>query len=186
MKNALSALVTLLVLCALAGGARAQRADKGSDATPIRSIYTGLTARACRTIQVDGESGSSVQSCPGVSGYRLLVEDSDNRMSVTVVTPDGKKCPLDYWHSVTLNFSTLGSKAEWRVIKKGGRTVPFALIVRVNATDPETDRVTSYLSVSKITPQKICVIDKVAPGPRANLEARQAADESGVRPCMKE
>lgn len=65
--------------------------------------------------------------------------------------------------------------------------MPKALIVRVNASEnPEKPNVkTSYLAVAKITPQEICVTDKVAPGPKMNEEARMAADSAAARPCRK-
>ncbi|MET0647872.1 MAG: hypothetical protein ABW208_14750 [Pyrinomonadaceae bacterium] len=147
------------------------------------SVYTDLAPARCKTIEVTEESGGSVQKCPGVAGHVLLVEDDDLRQSVTVVTPDGKKHPLNYWHVITTAFSSLGEKAEWRVEKKGGKVKPYALIVRVNASEnPEApERKTSYLAVAKITAAKVCVTDKV----KTNEEARAAADASAGKPCLE-
>lgn len=151
------------------------------------SMYTDLAATKCKTIKVNKESGSSVQSCAGVAGYKLLVEDDDNRMSITVVSPAGKKHPLNYWDVITHAFSSVGDKAEWRVKKDGQKVIPIALIVRVNANeDPDSNKRTSYLAVAKITPQGICVTDKIQPGAKANEEARAAADSSADKPCLKE
>jgi hypothetical protein len=117
---------------------------------------------------------------------KLLVEDSDNRMSVTVVDPRGQKHPLKFWDVITGSFSVLGKKAEWRIVKRQGRAVPVALIVRVDANESlETNRVTSYLAVAKITPQSVCVIDKIGPIQNANVNAREAADLSATRPCLE-
>ena len=103
------------------------------------SVYTDLAPAGCKTIETHEESAGSVQKCPGVGGYELLVEDDDSRQSVTVVGPDGKRHPLNYWQVVTTGFSSLGERAEWRVEKKGGGLRPYALIVRVNADEnPET------------------------------------------------
>ena len=147
------------------------------------SVYTDLAPARCKTVEVTEESGGSVQKCPGVAGHELLVEDDDLRQSVTVVTPDGKRHPLNYWHVITTAFSSLGEKAEWRVEKKGGRVRPYALIVRVNASEnPEKpDEKTSYLAVAKITAAKVCVTDKV----KTNEEARAAADASANKPCLE-
>ncbi len=151
------------------------------------SLYTDLAASKCKTIKVNKESGSSVQSCAGLAGYKLLVEDDDNRMSITVVSPDGKKHSLNYWGVITHAFSSVGEKAEWRVKKEGPKVIPIALIVRVNANeDPDTNKRTSYLAVAKITPQGICVTDKIQPGAKANEEARAAADAAAGKACLKE
>jgi hypothetical protein len=150
------------------------------------SVYTLLTSHACRTVKTGGELGGSTQRCPGVAGYSLLVEDSDERMSVTVVAPGGKQYPLEYWRVVTTAFSSVGDRAEWRVERQGRRVAPFALIVRVDAHDnpDKVEKFTSYLAVAKITPQQICVTDKIMPGPNANEEARRAATVARSKPCL--
>ena len=149
----------------------------------FESVYTDIAPARCKTVETHEETGGSVQKCPGVAGYELLVEDDDSRQSVTVVSPDGKKHPLNYWQVITSAFSSLGEKAEWRVEKKGGKVRPYALIVRVNASEnPEKpDEKTSYLAVAKITGDAVCVTDKV----KTNEEARQAADASAARPCRE-
>jgi hypothetical protein len=157
-------------------------------AAEIDSVYTDLAPERCRTIEVaQAPMSSSLQRCPGIAGYTLHVAEDDLRQTVTVVSPDGKKHPLDLWHVITGAFSSVGSKAEWRVIKEKGKILPVALIIRVNANeDPEhPNRVKSYLAVAKITPKTICVTDKIDPGPTANQQARDAADASAQKPCLK-
>jgi hypothetical protein len=149
----------------------------------VKSVYTDLAGARCKTIETHEESAGSVQKCTGVAGYELLVEDDDSRQSITVVSPDGKKHPLNYWQVITTGFSSLGEKAEWLVEKKGGKLRPFALIVRVNANEnPEKpEQKTSYLAVAKITDEHICVTDKV----QTNEEARRAAAAAADKPCLK-
>lgn len=185
MKNVIGPLVVLLIGCNFAGDTQAhQRSEKG-DASPITSIYTDIAERGCKTVSVDRESGSSLQNCLGVGGYRLLVEDSDNRMSVTVIDPRGRRHPLNYWSVITPNFSTLGRRAEWRVVKTKRGKLPIALIIRVNGNQStETGKIISFLAVAKITTEMICVTDKITPTPTANAEARVAADSSRLRPCL--
>lgn len=180
-----SAIAFTALLCASGPGSFAQSA-KAAPASPVTSFYTSLSQPACKTVEVQPEGGNSTQKCPGVSGYQLLLLDSDSRMSITVVRPDGQQHPLDFWRVITPHFSSLGSKAEWRVTKKGPRLEPVALIARVNANeDPDSGKVTSYLAVAKITPGEICVVDRIKPGPNANAEARRAADSSAERACLK-
>jgi hypothetical protein len=149
----------------------------------ISSVYTSLE-QGCRMIEVDEEAGGSTQRCPGTAGYALKVMEGDLRMSIDVITPDGKAHELSYWSVITHGFSSLGPRAEWRM--RGGR--PIALIVRVNASENPEDssQLTSYLAVAKITPQEICVTDRISPAPNANEVARAAADRSAGRGCVSE
>ena len=152
-----------------------------------RSIYTNLGAKSCRTIKADSsEAGSYVGICGGVGGYKLQVEEGDLRQNIQVITPAGQKHSLDLWTVVGSSFSSLGEKAEWRVRTQRGKVVPVALIVRYNLSNPEdSTKITSYLAVTKITASKICVTDKIAPGPGANVAARAAADKSADKPCLE-
>jgi hypothetical protein len=150
-------------------------------AAPITSVYSSLSG--CKMVKTGANAGEdwSVSACRGVGGY------GDARESITVYTPDRKKHPLDLWSVVSSGFSSVGKKAEWRVTTKNGKQVPIALIVRFDASENPEDssKITSYLVVSKITPGKICVTDKIAPGAKKNEEARSAADASADKPCME-
>jgi hypothetical protein len=44
----------------------------------------------------------------------------------------------------------------------------------------------SYLAFAKITSNEICVTDKISPGPKANEDARRAADAAASKPCLKQ
>jgi hypothetical protein len=152
-------------------------------ADSITSVYTPLSK--CKTVATGQDS--STQLCPGVGGYKLRLEYSDVRESITVVSPNGKQHQLDFWSVISSAFSNVGQKAEWRVASRKGKLVPLALIVRFNASENSVDssKETSYLAVAKITPQKICVTDKIAPSVTANEEARRAADASADKPCLE-
>jgi len=148
-----------------------------------RSLYTSLEARRCRTIRIETTGAGDYEGrCRGVAGYSLLLLEGDLRQNVIVVTPKGAKHSLELWDVVSGGFSYVGPKAEWRINKS-----PVALILRYNASeDPENpNRKTSYLVVAKITRDEICVTDKISPGPRANAEARAAADAAATKPCLK-
>jgi hypothetical protein len=168
----------LTLVTALTSVAQSQR---------IQSSYTDLSGSACRTLDVDKQTGASTQRCPGVSGYKLLVHDDDSRQSIAVVNPAGREHELNFWEVITPAFSSVGEKAEWRIARTNGKTLPIALIVRVNASeDPENPkRVTSYLAVSKITSGEVCVTHKIKASSTANDEARRAADSNSNAPCLK-
>lgn len=106
-------------------------------------------------------------------------------MSVTVEDPAGQEHPLDLWTLVSSSFSSLGPRAEWRMTRRSGIDVPVALIVRFNATHPETSKVTSSLAVAKITESGICLVEVIPPVPGANQKAREVADGAGERPCLR-
>jgi hypothetical protein len=157
-------------------------ASEDTAAGEIRSVYSTLDAAPCRITALDEESASSTARCPGAAGHALNVHDGDARMSIDIITPDGRVHELNYWHVVTSGFSGLGPRAEWRM--QGER--PIALIVRVNASENPEDSsiITSYLAVAKITAREICVTDRIAPAPNANEAARRAADSSADRACL--
>lgn len=150
--------------------------------TSIKSIYTELDGKGCGAPKTTGEI-SSERTCTGIEGYKLIIQTDDDRDSITVIAPNGKQHPLDFWDKISKGaFNALGQKAEWRVDSKSGKDVPIALIVRVDVQGE--DKKTSYLAVSKITEQKICVTDRIAPGADQNEKARVAADGSAGKPCL--
>ena len=150
-----------------------------------RSVYTSLDEKHCRPIK--SASADYEGRCRGVAGYSLLLSEGDLRQNVTVVTSRGTKHSLDLWEVISGGFSSLGSNAEWRMSRQKGKLVPLALILRYNANeDPaQPTKRSSYLAVAKITPTEICVTDKISPGPKANEDARRAADTAATRPCLK-
>ncbi len=156
----------------------------GASTAAIGSVYTSLAEADCRLVKKDEETGATSSRCPGAAGHALLVHDYDARMTVDVVTPDGRTHRLRYSGVITSAFSSLGPRAEWRM--RDGK--PIALIVRVNAFEnPDTpDRATSYLTVARLTAREICVTDRIPPAANANEAAQRAADQSTSRPCMRD
>lgn len=153
-----------------------------------RSVYTSLEEKQCRVIKsANSETGDYEARCRGTAGYALLVTEGDLRQNIIVVTPKGTKHSLDLWDVVSGGFSSVGPKAEWRMSLQNGKLAPVALIVRYNASeDPgQPNKLTSYLAVTKITPTEICVTEKISPGPKANEDARRAADAATTKPCLK-
>lgn len=152
-----------------------------------KSVYTPLGDNDCRKIK-SAEAGDEGYEgrCPGTAGYSLLLSEGDLRQNITIITPKGTQHSLDLWSVISGGFSSVGPKAEWRLASQKGKPVPVALIIRYNASeDPESpNKLTSYLAVAKITPTEICVTDKISPGPKANEDARRAADAASTKPCL--
>jgi len=178
MKRTVVSVFVLLLCFALTNFVAIQ---KGEAQTAATSIYTDLSAKKCKTLKEDDQG--SEQECKGTAGYKLLVLEGDIRQTVTVVTPKGKEFPLELWTVVSPAFSSVGEKAEWRMKNKK----PVALIIRFNASENSEDssKITSYLSVAKITANEICVTDVIKPGANQNELARKAADTAATKQCKK-
>lgn len=157
-----------------------------SAASRIDSTYTSLKSEDCKTLEFHEDEGGWYKGrCNGTAGYQLDLSEGDLRQSLTVITPGGKEFPLDLWSNVSGGFSSLGEKAEWRGPMTGNKIAPFALIVRFNVSEDteNPEKTTSYLVVSKITANEICVTDVVKPIPNANVKARKLADIATGKAC---
>jgi hypothetical protein len=150
-----------------------------------RSVYTPIGDKQCRTLKSAeaGDDGFEAR-CRGAAGYSLILSEGDLRQNITVITPKGKEHSLELWSTVSSGFSSVGPKVEWRL----ANAKPVALILRYNTSeDAEApNKNTSYLAVAKITATEICVTDKISPGPKANEDARRAADAASTKPCLKD
>jgi hypothetical protein len=154
-----------------------------------RSVYTPLGEKQCRVIKTaKAENDDFSARCPGTAGYKLILSEGDLRQNISVITPKGAEHSLELWTIVSSGFSSLGPRVEWRVSTQKGKATPVALIIRFNASeDAESpNKHTSYLAVAKITSTEICVTDKISPGPKANEDARRAADSATTKPCLKD
>lgn len=144
------------------------------------SVYTSLDTKNCKTLESDESgAGSYKGECKGTGGYKLHVLEGDIRQTINVIAPGNKEFELNFWNFYS-SFSAVGEKAEWRVKGKN----PIALIVRFNVSNPEyPDKSTSYLMVSKITKNEVCVTDVVKPSKTQNAEAQKLADMASTKPC---
>jgi hypothetical protein len=170
----------VIVLLALVATAAAQS---------NRSVYTPIGDKQCRTLKSAeaGDDGFEAR-CRGAAGYSFILSEGDLRQNITVITPKGKEHSLELWSVVSSGFSSVGPKIEWRLATQNGKAVPVALIIRYNANeDAEApNKLMSYLAVAKITATEVCVTEKIAPGPKANEDARRAADAASNKPCLKD
>ena len=150
-----------------------------------RSVYTPIGDKQCRTLKSAeaGDDGFEAR-CRGAAGYSLILSEGDLRQNITVITPQRKEHSLELWSVVSSGFSSVGPKVEWRVTRQNK---PVALILRYNANEDATqpNKLLSYLVITKITSTEICVTDKIPPGPKANEDARRAADAASTKSCLK-
>lgn len=157
-----------------------------ASAQKIESVYTDLKSGECRKIDKNENQGWTMKQCPGAGDFRLNIIEGDLRQSLKVAhAKSGNEWDLYLEDILSNGNSTLGEKAEWRVKKSGNAATPIALIFRYDvAENPDnTEKYTSYLVVTKISGELLCVTDVVKPGTNANTKARELADASANKPC---
>ena len=147
------------------------------------SSYTSIEQKDCLTL--DSDNLGSIQECEPFNDIKVKVIEGDIRQSIAL-TRNEKEYNLEFWSTVSPAFSSLGTKIEWRH-QIGNPKELKGMIVRLEVNDdPEDlDHVTSFLVVSKITVEKICVVGKILPQEKQNEVAREMLDSSTELPCLK-
>jgi hypothetical protein len=152
------------------------------------SVYTALEGSACKTISTDEETGDRTTSCLGAAGFALLVVESDDRASITIVTPNKRELPLNFWEFATPGFSTLGPRVEWRVATRRGKRIPTALIVQIDTVDQSDvthPKPMSLLAVARVGESTACLTAKIpVKQPDARVQAQRAADDASLA-CLR-
>jgi len=148
------------------------------------SSYTSIDQKDCLTL--DSDNLGSIQECEPFNDIKVKVIEGDIRQSISL-TRDKKEYDLEFWTTVSAGFSSLGSKIEWRH-QIGNPLKLVGMIVRldVNEDSDDLDNMTSYLVVSKITQETICVVGKIMPEKRQNELAREMLDSVKELPCLTE
>lgn len=151
-----------------------------------QSRFMPIDETHCKVISQDDETNDVTRRCHGPVGYKLLVVESDDRVSMTIVTPSGNELPLDFWKLVTPTFSTLGPAVEWRTRTKNSKTDVVGLVVRVdtfNQSDVTKPQPYSVMVAARISPSATCITSLVmAELPKsAELARRSIADD---QPCL--
>lgn len=153
------------------------------------SSYSSIAENDCKTVKSDDYG--STQHCKGFAGMSVIVTDFDARQDLIIQQQQkkgGKRdFPLALAETVSSAFSSLGDKIEWRH-KRGKPKELVGMIVRFNvAENPnKPDKNTSYLVVSKVLDDQVCVVGKISPqkGNVQNKQARAMADKAATLPCL--
>ncbi len=160
-------------------------------AMPADSRYTSLGEKDCKELKPGPDDDGIIYKgeCPGVAGYKVTNLATDHTQGLTITDPAGKAHKIDFRGQLgTVADVFLGDKIEWRMSGKDKTAKPTALIVRVNVQkEPGNyDKHDSNLAVVKIASGTICITDLVKPSEKdQNVKARELADSSGGRPCLK-
>ena len=171
-----------LLLPAVASAALTIASQAG--AQDITSAYTDLAAdKTCTTYAAaDPNEGGDWANlvCDGYRGYPVFLFYGDARESLFYGFPPASDL-APVWESFD-PFNSTGPKIEWRLERKGERTVPFATIHRWFVSDPydETQNI-EVLVVEKVgQPHERdgCAVGYVVASgnPNANEKARTIAD----------
>lgn len=147
------------------------------------SSYTSIDQKDCVTL--DSDNMGSVQECESFSEIGVKVIEGDIRQSI-ILTRNKKEYDLAFWSTISSAFSSLGLKVEWRH-ELGKPENLKGMVVRFEASDDyeNIDNVSSYLVVSKITKDEICVVAKVLPQKKQNEIARDILDVKEELPCLR-
>jgi hypothetical protein len=147
----------------------------------IDSRYTS-TARA-KALSFKDESnipeGGFEAIFAGLGGYKLVHLAGDERSWINIRF--GKETVDLYSATMKAGGGTFPQKAndivEWRGIEKNGRFVPYAIIYRLEAGDPETRKSHTRLIVIKLDKERSAVIGH-AEGANEEADARAIADKA--------
>jgi len=150
----------------------------------FESSYTSIAAKDCTLKDSNPVLEYASQHCKGFGTIDVNVIEEDARQTINL-NRNGREYPLNF---LTLGLSKLGTTIEWRH-NKGEPDNIAGMIVRLNISEQEnnsTDKAISYLMVSKVTADEICVVGKVRPLSKGqqNKQARLMAEESAHMPCL--
>lgn len=149
----------------------------------FESSYTSIAAKDCTLQDSNPVLEYASQYCKGFGTINVKVIEEDARQTITLKR-DGEEYPLNF---LPLGFSKLGTTIEWRH-NKGQPDKLAGMIVRLNVSEQEknTDKIISYLMVSKVTVDEICVVGKIRPLSKGkqNKQARLMAEQSANMPCL--
>ena len=162
------ALCNAAIMLGLGAGAAAAR---GED---IASVYTSLDLAKCKDVTpADAKDYGTIWRCKGLNGIDVRVAEGDLRINVSY----GPKAETQKAAQQTVpQFNNIGDTLEWRVVKDGRRTTPFATILRFPwSVDGKTGWT---LVVTKLGKGDACHVAYVeaAGNPKANEQARAQAD----------
>lgn len=147
------------------------------------SAYTSIAQKDCVTL--DSDNMGSIQECESFSDIGVKVIEGDIRQSI-ILTRHEKEYDLAFGSTVSPAFSSLGLKIEWRH-EFGNIENIKGMIVRFDVSDDfdNMDKVSSYLVVSKITNEAVCVVAKVLEQKNQNEVARNILDTKEELECLK-
>ena len=143
----------------------------------LKSLYTTVELTSCKQVQRHRDGGAWL--CDGLASYPVYVAEGDLRQFVSF----GEGAPARRAATQTLGpFNSIFERGrrratiEWRFVRRDGRPIPFAAIVRFHTF--QEGRRGEVLVVFKVSPSEAChvaLVDALA-NPDGIALAREAAD----------
>ena len=148
------------------------------------SSYTSIEQKDCVTL--DSDNIGLVQECEAFEDIGVKVIVGDRRKSI-ILTRDEREYELAFLSMFKSLFSSFGTKLEWRHLLANTKDIK-GVIIPINMSDDvdNLEKTTSYLVVTKITDEKICMVAKIAPQKDQQEIAREILDTDEDLPCLKQ
>ena len=176
-----------LALALLAGCASLSAATPVS-AFPAKSLYTTIDLKSCKTIRADADGARWL--CKGLPGYPVYVAEGDLRMFVSIgPAPEKRRAARQTLGAFNSFFTGKTSRAtmEWRFIKKAGRDVPYATILRyVTKNDTDTGQILVITKVSTTEACQIGFVDAIANVDAIEIARKLADDMARTFDCASD
>jgi hypothetical protein len=171
---------TTFVALGMAGFAvAAQPAQRAlAAAHTSKSLYTSVGLDRCEVVEKHPDGNT--WRCSGLPGYPLYVAEGDGRTFVSFgENAAGTHAAKQTLHAFNTPFETPSGRmtVEWRVVKRQGRALPYAAIVRYFTTSEKVKG--EVLVVTRIADGEVChvaYIDALA-NKDAIVLARALADD---------
>lgn len=148
------------------------------------SEYTS-TARK-KALKFETAEGGFTQLSPGLGGYQLILAAGDDRSWINIKHGGGE---VDlYGDSMSHASGHFPNKAndvvEWRGYNTSKGFQPYAIIYRINSTDPENNKTISRLLVIKLDGANSNIIGHTQ-GANEDAQAKAMADASHTAVAVK-
>ena len=143
-----------------------------------RSLYTSVDLDHCTVLRSDPD-GKAWQ-CEGLPGFPLYVATGDNRTFLSVgERPQERRAAQQTLGAFNTPFESRSGRmtVEWRFVRRQGRALPYAIIVRYfTASDSGKGEVLVVSRIGEADACHVAYIDALATKDAIVL-ARQLADE---------
>jgi hypothetical protein len=147
-------------------------------AYPLKSRYTTIELKSCQQVKRQRDGGAWI--CPGLPRFPVYIAEADRRQFLSF----GRNAETHRAASQTLAaFNTLFDEGrsrptiEWRFVRREGRDVPYAAIVRyITGGGAGRGRVLIVSKVGEAQSCHVAYIDALA-NPEAIGLAREVADK---------
>lgn len=152
-------------------------------AASYSSSYATILKEHCTVLPNQAGEKDVVQACPSFKNIKINVVSNDVQQYI-VLSQNNRQYPLIFNDTKTQNIArtTLGSTIEWRQ-KLGRPSKVVGMIMRINVFTTANKK-RSFLVVSKVTDQEICIVGSVPPQRNQNQQARRMVDSASNKACI--